>query len=626
MDTTYSQLQETHRDRLTKERGETPIQVLRNHQSVLNSYLAYCGKSVANRIGQEFLGDFITKTAGFIEVVATNKKAAADRMSILRSWKISVDAVIKGARRNPSGGESAFHRGLRTAVARMEESQNSISRKIGLAPYSLCKWMNGAYPQQRGMPGLRRLESYLGLERGHLEKLIPFGPSTKLAPAPAADDKFMARQKVATKQVYRYRLEELPEPLVAEWFEYLRYKTVEFPVNLKRTSKGRWRVLPIEKVGVKYRNEPLTQTSPTLVCTSASRCLKTIRSYFGFLTLAPSSDPGYSGLGLKKVDINSLALFAIPEFVNGFLEFIKARSGNITHNGHVAVAAFVSSLTRPGEGYLLQQPEFYKKIKKFAKGRTWEELCAKTKEVCAAWEQLGKGNKSRDPFFPIRNLMKMDDPLAPLKRAIKQLDTAAAACAPGGVRQATFKRDALILAMIISNPLRLRTMSLMKFVAPDTCSEYETNLYRTESGTWRLQFKKEDFKNGESMDSDYDAPLPAGIGPRIMEYLTEYRPALLKRNPDAPWVFPTYLGTELADLGDRISKAALRFIPEVSRLRGHAIRNIIATDFLRRNPGQYTVIAELLHDKLETVLKHYAKHQLESAFKAHEAHLADFFD
>jgi len=165
LDTTYSQLQETHRDRLTKERGESPIQVLRNHLSVLNSYLAFCGKSVANRIGQEFIGDFATKTAAFLNTVAKNKKAAADRMSILRAWKVSVDFVVKSARRTPSTGESPFHRELRTAVAKMGESQNSISRKIRLAPYSLCKWMNGAFPQFRGMPGPRRLESYLGLAR-----------------------------------------------------------------------------------------------------------------------------------------------------------------------------------------------------------------------------------------------------------------------------------------------------------------------------------------------------------------------------------------------------------------------------------------------------------------------------
>lgn len=625
LDTTYSQLQETHRDRLTKENGQVPVQVLRNHQSVLNSYLAYCGKSVANRIGQEFIGNFISRTAAYVNTVAKNKKGAADRMSILRSWKISVDVVLKAARRQPVGGESPFHRELRAALAKMEESQNSISRNVGLAPYSLCKWVNGAFPKFRGMPGLRRLEAYLGLERGQLENLLPLG-QCKQPKTPLGDDKYIARHAVNTKHHYRFKIANLPQEFLDEWSDYLKYKTVEFPVGLKRTVKGRWKVLPIDKVGKKYRAESLIQLPPAHVCTTASRTLRTIRSFLGFLTLPPGNDPSVSGLGLETREIPTLAVFAIPEFVNGFLEFMKARSDFTTHNGHVTVAAFVSSLCRPIEGYLWQQPAFHDKVIQFANGRSWHELCAATKSLCTAWEQSGKGTKSRDPFLPIRNLLKLEDPLTPFKRAIKQMDEAAAACSPGGIHQAVYKRDALLLAMSIANPLRLRTMSLMKHIPPGVSSKYETNLYKTEIGVWRLHFDKDDFKNGESMDADYDAPLPVGLGDRIVDYLTEYRPVLLKRNPDAPWVFPTILGSDSADLGERISKAAMRFIPEVSRLRGHAIRNIVATDFLRRNPGQYTVIAELLHDKLETVLKHYAKHQLESAFKAHEQHLGTFFD
>ncbi|MNR67133.1 hypothetical protein D3C85_1909720 [compost metagenome] len=57
----------------------------------------------------------------------------------------------------------------------------------------------------------------------------------------------------------------------------------------------------------------------------------------------------------------------------------------------------------------------------------------------------------------------------------------------------------------------------------------------------------------------------------------------------------------------------------------HAVRHIVATDFLNRNPGHYTVVAALLHDKLETVLKHYAHRKSESAFNLHEEHMRSFF-
>ena len=627
MDTTFTQLQETHQTRLTTERGEVPIQVLRNHQSVLNSYLVFCGKTLENRIGREFVADFLEKTEKFTSAVCKNKKAASDKMSILRAWKVSVDLLIKNSRRQPATGESLFHKELRAAVAKMNESHNSISRKIGLAPYSLCKWINGAFPAFRGMPGLRRLESYLNLERGHLENLLPHAQGkVKIKSTLSSDDKYIARHAINTKQFYRMPIGELSAEFINEWALYLKYKTAEYPGELKRTTKGRWRVLPIEKIPKKERNNPLIQTSVGYGCMSASRTLKTIRSYLGFLTLPPSKNPALDGLNLKKTEIQTLAIFAIPEHVNSFLEFMKSRSGNVTHNGHVTAAAFISSLCRPNEGYLWQQPSLLNNIEKFAKGRTWEQLCAKTMNVCAAWEQSGKGTKSRDPSIPIRGLMKLDDPLEPFKRAINQLDMAAASSSPGGVHQAIHKRDALILAMTISNPLRLRTMSLMKYVDPFTSSGYETNLYKAENGIWRLRFGQDDFKNGKSKKESYDAPLPAGLGGRIEEYLLEYRPVLIRHQPEAPWVFPNTQGEELGDLGERISKAAKKYIPEVTRLRPHAIRNIVASDYLRRNPGQYAFVAELLHDTLETVLKHYANNQLEPAFKAYEKHLTSFFE
>ncbi|MNY61287.1 hypothetical protein D3C86_1979510 [compost metagenome] len=71
---------------------------------------------------------------------------------------------------------------------------------------------------------------------------------------------------------------------------------------------------------------------------------------------------------------------------------------------------------------------------------------------------------------------------------------------------------------------------------------------------------------------------------------------------------------------------ARNFIPEVRRLRVHALRHIVATDFLRRNPGKYTLLAGLLHDTLATVLKTYAHGKTESAFRAHEENMKGFYE
>jgi hypothetical protein len=180
--------------------------------------------------------------------------------------------------------------------------------------------------------------------------------------------------------------------------------------------------------------------------------------------------------------------------------------------------------------------------------------------------------------------------------------------------------------MGISNPLRLRTLSITKHVPPDVSSEYESNLVQLSDGSWRLKFSKEYFKNGDSLYEDYDAKLPDGLNTRITEYLSIYRPVLTARNPSSPWLFCTRLGAQHGSLSEEIDGIAQRFIPEVVRMRAHALRHIVATDFLTKNPGQYVMVAELLHDKLETVLKNYAHFKTDAAFSAHEQHLQNFFD
>lgn len=49
-----------------------------------------------------------------------------------------------------------------------------------------------------------------------------------------------------------------------------------------------------------------------------------------------------------------------------------------------------------------------------------------------------------------------------------------------------------------------------------------------------------------------------------------------------------------------------QYIPDTPGFCSHALRHIIATDHLKRRPGDYPTVAKLLHDKLETVLREYS--------------------
>ena len=90
-------------------------------------------------------------------------------------------------------------------------------------------------------------------------------------------------------------------------------------------------------------------------------------------------------------------------------------------------------------------------------------------------------------------------------------------------------------------------------------------------------------------------------------------------------MFPNKFGKKHNELRMVVVSIARNYIPEVTRLGPHALRHIVATDFLKRNPEKYIALAELLHDNLETVLEEYAHDKRESAFAAHETSLQTFF-
>lgn len=624
MDTTYVQLIEAHKERLLEEKGELPIQVLKNHLSVLNSYMTFCGKVRENQVGRELSKEYFKqRSAEFIEAIAgSNKKTSADKLSILRGWYKTVEYIQQLQRLKVVQGDSRFHKELRLAVAKTGHTVMEISRAAKCDHNYLRKWLNGAYPYKTGFPSFVRLEKYLGFERGYLESLMPYPKKSERLPAKPVSDDFSKRHRQNLKCHYFFPVKEIGPGLMAEWRQLVAYKVAECAVGLKRAKYGKWRAINRDEAVPHTIRNPLSHTANGMVCPSAERSSNFLRGYLGFLS-KPVTDDVSPGMGLSREEIQTLAMFTIPEFVNAYFEFIKQRSGNIVHSGHNVIASFIINLTKKGEGFLWQQPMLLKKIEQFANGRSWQELCEETTRLCLSWQDAAYGNKSRDPKVPLSGLLALEDPLAPFARAIRKLDEAAANRSPGTLAQAIYKRNALLLAIAVSNPLRLRTLTITKYVPPDQESDYRSNLYRTESGQWRLRFMANEFKNGRARGKDYDAPLPAALAGRIEEYLSEWRPILMGGSP-APWLFPNNMGEKHSDLGHVIAFIAKNYIPEVPRLGGHMLRHIVATDFLKRNPGQYTVLAELLNDHLETVLKNYAHDKLETAFNAHEESLKGF--
>jgi integrase len=599
--------------------GSGTSQVMRNHLTSLHSFLAFSGKTVDAIVGRELLGDFDAKLRSYSETLSVSEHTKADRRSHLRAWRATAQALLAEQRLSaaPDGerrvADSDFHEKLRHAFAASEESPMEIARRAGASEQAVRRWLKGAIPNARAMPSLRRLELALGLEPDALRRLLLkqreplcFPPQRE----PQADMPYRARLKERTADAYRLKLNDINPSLAAEWRALLEYKTTK-RTTIERSTRGKWRLLPKQKVA---RRLSAHAQKGNLLCETAQLNLDHFRAFAGYLARPTTA----GGFGLTLDAVQTVAWLAVPEAVNGYLEFLTERSDGIAHAGHMLLANLASSLTHPVTGYLTQQPLFAERLPSAYSSTDWTAMCKATHTLCAEWKQDARG-VSRDPSAPIQKLLDLAEPFAPVLKAIQLLDLAAASAPPGSLAEAIHKRDALLLSMLMANPLRRRNLVLM------TWNEDNTGvLYQRQDRQWRIRYgAAEDFKNeGRSSSKGYDAPLPRSLQDRIEEYLQEYRPRLAHKAPDAAWLFPSHTGTKWLGLGRRVAKLTQRLIPEAPFGFGpHAFRHLVATDYLRKHPNDYLTVAILLHDTLETVLKAYAHLRQDESFEKYEAHI-----
>jgi len=463
-------------------------------------------------------------------------------------------------------------------------------------------------PNQRALASLTRIEHALGLKQDALRNLLP--PSR----LPSYPDKsaskaigFRARQAATSSDPYAIPETDISPELLHEWREFFRYKTAVHS-RLKRARRSVWRCLPKEKLATKLGAAAQVGDSG---CVTAQMTFGQIRRFLGFLCRPTSED----GMGFSKADVMTLAWLAVPEAVNAYLEFLTRRSAGIIHRGQKNFASLICSLTTRDHGYLYQQPRFAKRLPAQFSSDSFEMMCEETYALAREWKDKATG-MSRNPEEPIRALLALSEPLTPVFRAIRSLDEQAASAAPGSLDEAVHKRNALLLSMLVANPLRRQNYVLMTYA-----EDGSGNLYRRQDG-WRLRFEASDFKNERgAAKKAYDAPLPRDISARIEEYLREFRPRLLKNNPTALWVFPSRRGTLWENISKQVEDLTRRLIPETPGFSPHAFRHLVPTDYLRKHPNDFPTVAQLLHDRLETVMAVYAHLRQDDSFGRWQEHL-----
>lgn len=296
--------------------------------------------------------------------------------------------------------------------------------------------------------------------------------------------------------------------------------------------------------------------------------------------------------------------------VHRFLQWQIARADGKVHAGITAILDLTKALTHPVHGYLTQKPSLNKTLPEKYQQVNWEEACkavfdwaveSKKKLVAVGVEH------SRNPMEPIKPILELENPLTAIADMVDRMR--ASRPITGGVEEAIWARDLLLVRLMASNPLRAKNLKLLTY-RPDNSG----NLYRDQNGGWNIRIDKKAFKNakGAAGDDAYDVGVNSALWSDIERYLQVYRPML----PDADRVDYVFLSssTEKAkgytgawnSLERRFFYLTKRYLWGCPGIGSHGMRYIVATAILKKHPGAWEMAAAALHDKVDTVKQHYA--------------------
>ena len=611
MTTTYRWLIEQEEATLISQHAILP-QTYRNRRSTLMRFLQHRGRTIDTPIGPELDREFDSACNEFLQSAGLSGKAAADKRYLLASWKTALTnaRVTAGSPTPRERVELEFHVRLRAAVDASRISLSRLSAESNVPIATLIGWYRQKRkPFEKNFSALRRIETVLGLARDDLVRPATLArPGSHSAPRPVIASRVRHGEQVRLK--YRLPLSDVGPQLRGQWAALFDYKTSHDP-ELERSTRGKWRLVPSAQTSVKSH---AMNTIGASLSASADIYWSKVASFLGMLRLDTSS----GGLALPTAAVQTLAWLAVPRAIEAYFRFREQRSEGAINTSIVGFASFVLSLTHPKTGWLTQHPELLDTLPPAAlDGLNWNDALRLVQKKANNWT-TGFSGRSRDPSEPIRPLLDLPAPLAPVFSAVERLDEAALAELGGTLEAAKRKQEALLLTMLVSNPLRKKNYMHLS-VDPSGSG----NLYRSSSGSYRIRLDNEALKNWKAKQGDvYDAPLPAMLTARLEEFLQTWRPILLQgRKVNTLFVNPASPGERWNGISDRVREITSKMIPGCAGFGMHGFRHLVATAWLKCHPEDFLTVSELLNDKLETVLKAYAHLRKDDSFGKYESYL-----
>lgn len=504
--------------------------------------------------------------------------------------------------------DSAFTKCLRSAFHASGLSKSHVADAAGMSPATFGEWLMGRQPRSETIPKLHLVEQALGLKGGELSQHV-----CRMQIGDVTDPCIAYRRGVTERQQDRYRADvnKLPRSFVSEWREFLEART-SGPIHSSMPKSG-WSLKPAEK----GRTTPNALNSiDGMVSASADVIARHVLGVVGWLTLTKEK----GGRGLAMSEINTIAWLAVPDVVDGYLNFLLSRSGRV-NNAHTNYAGFVSSVCSTPHGYFWNHPERLAGLPVSAgtAQRTPSSLLEESLKTAQGWRARYTG-RSRDPKLPLRMFSDENgDMLAPLWKGVQAIDAAATKYPYQSPLRACKARDALMLALLLAIPMRCTTLATLRIG-----SHAEDVIYKS-GDSYRLRLGN--VKNIRSAEGQgIDIPLPKFLGERVREYLEQHRPVLLgsfhsdffllsRRNPHKPW----------ATLNSQVITLTKLYVPGCPGVGPHAFRHAVASMYLRKHRGEYATVARLLMVDLQTVMTHYDQNSEDYAFELHAADVEKIF-
>lgn len=587
-----------------------PDQQARNRLSALKKYLAHLGLDAECQVGPEMASGLDETLVDFVR--AKEKDGLADGTiynlrTFINQWSRMWAAYV-------AINEAPEFEGIGAAISHYFNKAKAEGRKVSLITAAVANGVSRSAFDQ--MARKRWLITYVKPEAvAALEEYL-HAPPTSLTRFMGLDSAGLAEKssrtqgtaygvKLSSLRKSEYLLRDMPARLSKEVTSFIKFKTAISPV-LERNEN--WRTKPKTEYSGPVGGWNILSVDGKNFAATAAVFLIHVRRFFGSKLVAGENPEGFS-----------LVQMCDSQQQADYLEFCSARTGAISA-GALAVLQYAQSFLYANGGWLYQQPSFGAFLPTPFVGdeAAWHAWCtARRNEITKRIARLQKDRlikPGRDTEEAIKDILDRQHPMTALFEMIEAMEKHLIKFQSqprylGGGGKAVLQRDILLIKILSAQPLRAKMMRDMKYREDNT-----GHLYKRNSGAWAIRFAPEDFKNekGAAWDKPYDVPLPEDLYKDIENYFKNVRgsPIFSADKSDHVFVVQQQTNTIVDHKSNWINGTLIsrsrQFLPGCVGFGPHAIRHIVASDYIKNNPASYIVAADVLHDKLSTVMRAYA--------------------